>query len=335
MKRLGLGILTAFLAFLVTATPVYAIALPDATPSIDSKYVYRNVLETGDMLFLIYENTPYATVPAVGYRTAYVWRLIDTDGTTELAQALGYEYNDSGYGFNVISFYLTAAQVTAKGIAWGDALFLRLSGTPAAFTTPPVYQYSVVAGDYSGYTTTTDVQLDIATKIRTIAADLNNKWGLSTTTVLLDDSETTIILSLYGQSFFRGAVYGIQAMAPSLFPLVISDVDTTLRTWTTNYTSALAEQMTGNPIGTAIEAGKNFLDVDYNLLGLILAIGVCVVLVVGNWMIARQGDLWKGGIESAAQLVIFARIGLMGFGELCLVAALCWIYVSAKLWRMI
>lgn len=336
IKKFAVSLALALTAIVVTVVPALAIALPDSAPTIQSINVFRNILETGDMGFFIYENTPYAVPPTdFGYGSAYVWRLIDTDGTTELAQALGYEYHDDGYGFNVIHFYLSAANVTSLGVAWQDALFLRLSGTPAAFVTPPVYNFSISSSDYSSYTATADVKSAIADLIRIMAADLNNDWALSSTTTLLDDSETGVVLSVYGQAFFRGAIFGVQSMAPAVFPLVISDVNVTPRTWTTNYTTALAAQSMGTDIDGAVAAGETLLDVSYNLFGLLLVLGMCIVLIVGNWMVSGNGSLWKGGVEAAAPLVISARLGMLGFGELGLIAAICWLYVSAKLWRMI
>ncbi len=336
LKGLGLAIISAVLVILLIATPVLAvyIALPTSTPAINSKNIYRNVLETGDFLIILKENTPYASVPAIPYREAFVWRLIDTDNATELAQALGYSYNGDGYGYNVVSFYLSEAETTNLTIAWGDLLKLRLSGTPIAFASPPIYQYDITSGDYSSLTATADVKVAVAALIIELAHDLDVRWGLSALYSLLSDSETGTVLSLLGQAFFRGAIYGVQSMAPAAFPLTLSDVNVTDRTWDTEYSSNLSAQNTGNYIGTALNAGATFLDSNYNLFGLLLVVGIVFVLISGHWYLAG-GNIMRGLVEASPALVIGSRIGIMGMGELGLIAAIAWLYSCAKLWRMI
>jgi len=334
VRKLGISLISALLAILALATPALAIALPDSSPTIISKDVFRNVLETGDFLVIIEENTPYASTPAVTYPEAFVWRLIDTDGSTELVQALGYTTNADGYGYNVISFYLSAAEVTALGISWQDGLFLRLSGTPTAFATPPMYNFSIVTSDYSSLTATADVKTAIAALIIDMANDLNVAWGLATADSLLVETETSTVLSLDGQAFFRGAIYGVQSMAPLAFPMTISDVDVEDRIFTTDYADNLSVQHSGNYIGTGLSAGATFLDSSYNLFGLLLVLGICFVLIFGHWYLTG-GNVMRGLVESAPALVIGTRIGLMGMGELGLIAAIALLYSVAKMWRMI
>lgn len=338
MKKIIASLILAVSIIAGHSIPALAIAAPDSAPSVLSSdiHVYRNSLETGDMLIVFRENTPYATTPTdFTYPQAFVWRLIDTDGTTEIAQALGYVYNESGFGYNVISFYLSAAEFTAAGLAWGDALFLRLSETPAAFASPTYWTFAIPAGAYSSLTVTADVKAAIAAQVLAFATQLDTNWGLSGTTSLLSDSETGTVLSLYGQAFFRGAIFGVQSLAPAAFPLIIENINTDPRMWSANYSSALAAQMAGTSLETAFTAGETFLDVGYNLFGLLLVIGMIIFLVICNWMLAGSGSVWRGFIDAGGVLVIGSRLTLIGLGEVGLVAAICWIYVSAKQWRMI
>lgn len=328
--RVGMFLLIA-IALLAPYTPAYAISTPDSTPTVVKINIWRNVLETGDTAIFVYENTPYATTPTdYNYSDAFVWRLIDTDGTTELAQATGYNYNERGYGYNVISFYFDAASAPA----WEGLYTIRLSGTPAAFTSPPQYSFSVVTADYSSLTATADVKLDIAARILEIAADLDNQWGLSTTYSLLSETEASTTLSIYGQAFFRGAIYGVQAMAPSVFSINITDISTTDRTWASTYVTALSNQYTGTYIGEAFDSGKGFFDVDYNLMGTLILLVIMAGIVFLHWRVGG-GNIWRGLIESCPPVVIASRIGLFGLGEIALVAAIGWLYISAKVWKLI
>lgn len=338
MKRIGLGILTALLGIVALATPALAtyIALPDSTPTIEEVYQFRNVLETGDWLIVFKENTPYASVPtALAYTQAYIWRLIDTDNTTELAQAQGYSYHESGYNYNIISFYLDSGNVTAKAMTYGtDILNLRLSGTPVAFASPPVYNYPIPITSYSSLTATAAVKAALSTLIIELATDLNTEWALAAAYYLTDDVETGTFLSIYGQTFFRGAIYGLQAMAPDAFEVKITDINTTARTWTTAYITSLETQYAGNYLGQALSKGETLLDVDYNLFGLLLSLGMVIVIIFTHWWLRKSGNIWTGITESIPQLVILTRMGVFGLGELCLIATVSWMFVSAKIWRV-
>lgn len=330
--RLTIIIIAVLISSFILATPAYAhIDIPDSAPTVESIDCYRNVLETGDFFILVYENTPYEETPDIDYSDAFIWRLMDTDGTIELAQALGYDYNENGYGYNVISFYFSAEDAPT----WEDDYYLTLSGTPSAFESPPEYTFEISHADYSALIDTDAVKTAIAARIITMAADLDNKWGLNETTSLLLEVETGTVLSIYGEAFFRGAIYGIQAMAPDIFRLVISDITAlTDREWGEEYTTNLTTQYSGTYLDPALEAGKSFFNLDYNFMGMLITLIICAGLIFATWYLSG-GNLWKGFIESAAPLVICTRMALFGMGELGLIAAVGWLYVSAKLWKIV
>ena len=317
--------------FIISGTPVYAdTADPDSTPTIQNFNVYRNLLETGDWLLVIYANIPYGTLPSTPVTSTFIWRMIDIDGVTELGDTVGYAYNDDGYGYNVYSMYWSAAEVTANGMIWNTAYGVRLSGNPAVFDTPPTYNYTIAIGDYSTLTVTADVQVELGARILDIAADLDNKWGLSGTTSLLTQADAGTVLSLSGEAFFRGAIFGIQAMAPTIFSVIIRNLNIVDRTWTDNYTLNLTAQWGGTWVDTARAAGQALFGTDYDLLSIIMLLAMSVGLLIGNIMLT--GDHWNGMVDVAVFFVIGARLAMFDFAFLLLIAALCWIYISAKVW---
>ena len=342
LRAAGVAVLAmALTGWFVPQSAAALIAYPDSDPTVIQFNAYRNVLETGDFIVIIYENTPYTTAPEVNYSEAYIWRMYDTDGTTELAQATGYNYNSSGYGYNVVGFYFSAAELATLGIAsypvyWELPYVFRLSGTfgTDTFLIPRNYNFNIGASDYSSLTDTDEVKTAIAQRIIDIATDLNNRWGLTTDYELTYSSETGTTLSIYGQSFFRGAIYGIQAIAPSIFPLAISSVDVDARTWTTAYVTSLEAQYAMTYLEAAFAAGEGFFDVSYNLMGILLIIGVCAFIIVCNWQLAG-GNLWRGVLGASGIVIIGTRLTLVPLGETGLIIALCWLYVSAKVWRVI
>lgn len=330
---MALGAVVALSAWLANpATVVQAIELPDGTPTVEKINAYRNVLETDDFFIIVYENTPYDSYPGTPYSEAFVWRLIDTDGETELAQALGANYNDYGYGYNVIGFYLSADD--APDGYWETPYYITLSGTASAFDVPPKYTFNMNVSDFSVIEDSDLVKAEISQRILDLAADLDVRWELLAGYTLLDETETGSKLSIYGQAFFRMAIYGLQAMAPDAFPFSITNIDTALREWDDTYVSELETQHAGTYLEDAETAGKEFFNVSYNLMGMLIIALICAVIIGANWYLAG-GNLWRGMVDSAPPLVIGSRIAMFGLGEVCLFAAVCWLYISAKIWRVI
>ena len=319
--------------FLVSATPVYAdTSDPDSPPTVESLDVYRNLIEEGDWLLLIYANIPYSTLPDTPVTQTFIWRLMAADGVTELGSTVGYSYHDDGYGYNVFSMYWTASEVTANGMVWATPYIVKLSGNPAVFDIPKTYNYNLGAGDYTILTATADVQAELAVKILTIGAELNTAWGfIGTDFNLLNETDTGTVLSLYGEAFFRGAILGLQAMAPAIFSVIIRNLDVVDRIWTDNYSVNLTTQWSGTWIETSTEAGKALFGTTYDMLSIIMLLAMCVGLLIGNIMIS--GDHWNGLTDVALLAIIGARLSMYDFAFLLLMMALVWIYISAKIWN--
>lgn len=330
MKWLARGIISLIILLsLLFTLPALAISLPDSAPSIDGLEIYRNVLEADDMFIFFKEKTPYtAPTTTMDYSQAYVWQLYDTTDTTELARAVGYDYAYYGYNENIIGFYFSAADAPA----WGAAYFLKLTGTPAAFGTPPTYQFPIEASDYSSLTDQDDVQVAISNQVIEWAEDLNTDWSLASTDYLTVSASTGQALSLEGETFFRGAIYGIQSLAPYCFQLQTMDVTSTDRTWTDNYTTNLGNMYSGTYLQDAIDAGNTGLGSGYNLFGLLGLLAMLVILI--GACIYVGGDIWGSLVIIAGPLVIGGRMAMIGLGELGFVAALSWLWISGKIWKV-
>lgn len=337
MKKLRpILLLMLLIGLLCSSSPVYAdTANPDSTPTIEQFNLYRNMRETGDMLLLVYANIPYASVPDTPVTETFIWSMLDTDNVTELGSTIGFAYNlsthqDDGYGYNVYSMYWDAGNVTALGITWGTGYTVRLSGNPAVFDTPPIYNYTISASDYSSLTVQADVRTELGNRILDIANDLDIKWGLSASYSLITELETGRALSLYGEAFFRGAIYGVQSLAPGIFSVVIRVIEVVERTWDPEYSENVTEQWEGTWVETAQEAGKALFGTDYDLLSIIMLLAMSGLLLIGN--LKLTGDSWNALIDVTVFGVIGARLGMYDLAFLILVAAMCWIYISAKIW---
>lgn len=322
-----------FIACVVTlllASTAYAIDLPDDDPSIENIDAYRNILETGDMLVIVYENTPYEDTPDEPYSESFIWRMYDTDEETELAQAVGADYFEYGYGYNIISFYFDADDAPT----WEQAYPIVYTGTATAFAEPPEYNFVMASPDYSSITDTELVKVAIAERIIEIALDLNIKWGLSTTYFLTDEFETGTRLSVYGQSFFREAIYGCQGMAPTAFPFSLGSITNEDREWTDAYADELAGIYTGTSLEDPITAGEELLDVDYNLMGMLIILGLIVMIIFAHWYLGSN-NRWTGLVESAPAIVIGTRVGMMGMVEASFITALLFLYIVGRTFKVI
>lgn len=330
MKFLRIGtVLAVLLAVAAFATPAYAdMPNPDATPEVIKVNVYRNLLETGDRLYLIYANIPYETEPDLPVTQAFIWRLYAMDGTTELGSTVGYAFVNGGYGYNLYSMYFD----NTSGVTWNLEYPLRLYGNPIAFDTPPTYNFAVPTSAYSTLSDTEDEQAELAARILEIATDLNAKWGLSVDYSLLSEMGGSTVLSVYGEAFFRGAIYGLQAMAPTVFCFIITDVTAGDREWELAYTENLTNQWSGTWIETAQEAGKALFSLDYDLMSFILLLGMCVGILAANIMLT--GDAWNGTIDMSVVLILGARLGIYDLGFLGLLAAICIIFIGIKIWGL-
>lgn len=325
------GVAGILLLCFTAAVPVNADqADPDSTPTVEDINVYRNLLETGDRLYLIYANTPYATTPDVNFPHAFVWRLFDTDNTTELGSTVGYAYGDAdGYGYNVFSMYFAASD----NLTWEENYILRLSGNPSVFDVPPYYDYPVSISDYTTLTDSDDNQDALAVRILELAHQLDIRWGLDTDYSLLLETEAGTVLSIYGESFFRGAIYGVQALAPNAFRLVVGDLDATDRTWDTEYAENLTEQYAGTWIEPAKTGGGTMFGVGYDLMSIILSMVCAAMLIWGNMKITS--DHWNALIDVSILLVTFPYIDLIPLSFTALVCAIFAIYEGTRVKSMV
>ncbi len=327
MKR-WLNILTlATILVLSFAQPVYAdTANPDSPPSVDQKYVYRNLLETGDVLYVWYANIPYATPPSTPVTETFIWRLYD--GAILLGSTVGSAYQKGGYGYNVYSMYFD--NTTAP--TWGSTYDLHLNGNPTVFLSPPEYLFQINASAYTSLTDQVDTQVALATTILALATDLNTQWALAAAYYLTEEGTAATILSLYGQAVFRSAIYGLQGMAPALFEYVIGDINAPDRTWATTYSDNLTNQWAGTWVQTAQEGWKLFFGVTWDLGSLLLILFLAGLAVLGSVMISK-GNIWGALIDASVVLVAATRMGLLNHVTMAAIAAVCLIYIGLELFH--
>ncbi|GEM_PF-6568392 len=191
--------------------PALAVAAPDLM-EIQDVEVFRHLLEDDDYLVIITYNIEYTVLPSETADNLFIIRLMD--GVTELGSNMPYPYINYGYGIGCMSLYWDAATAPT----WGTLYDVRLEGNPLMFAPPlaPII-YTLQAGDFVA-STDPDVQKTfLASRIRSIADDMQTLFGAGYE--MLDSTDSGTYLSALGEYYFYGAVPGIQVMCPELFIL--------------------------------------------------------------------------------------------------------------------
>ncbi len=221
----------------------------------------------------------------------------------------------------------------AEGLLWDPiaGYTLRLNESPLTFLAPVTFDYPINSVDYSATVITTEVQAELALDILLIAHDLDVQWAFSPPNSLINDDETGRTLSIFGQAYFRGTIFGLQALAPSLFPLAVTEIDLADRTWTDAYIATLETQYAGTWVQTAKDAGADMFDTTGDLVSTLMVMGGVIALFVGNTQLTNNH--WDAALDVSLLLVISAKLGFYGLGYLGLIVAICWIYTGMRLFK--
>lgn len=303
MKRLGITAIMVVVIVLAFATPALAyLAAPDSPMTFPSVRVFQNTVEDGDVAIIFEYNIPYSSYPDTPASLSIVFRCYSPDGTTLLNTATPYNFTlfeTHGYGHGVGVFYFPASE----NLSWGGAYILNIQQLPLHYNPTDSISYTLVSADYSSATLQADSQYDVYNYLLGICDEFQDYYpdvGLKSTT------DTAIVLSAYGEAYFRGAIPGLQLICPQLF-LVQTYVPEPMTT--ENYTMALGEQYKERLLGTDIERGAERLG-DY------FGVGGYFVLAVLTFGLALAAPIWTSrrgwgiepGLAVAAAIVICASL---------------------------
>lgn len=317
-RHLLLAIPLSLLLCALIASPILAADPPDSI-SIDSVYVNRNLLETGDQLYYALYDIPYTVLPDEDIDDLFIFQLTDTDGVTELGANEAYPYNDQGFGKGVISFYFNADDAPA----WGLNYFIRIQGKPGFFATPPDQTFIINASDYTAAITQEDNQDEVKRNIITICRTLESEWSPIT---LLTEIETGTVFNTYGEEYFRNSIYAIQGMCPELFETQVMNPDYTERTWNTTQQTTYESRMQGTTWGNGIQGLSDIFDMDFNVIASLPLLAAAILCI---YAAVKMNGKPEAGFACTALLVILG--GFMGWTAFALIAissALCFLYIA-------
>jgi hypothetical protein len=303
---------------LATAIPVYADPADPDSMDIYAIYANRNLLETGDMLIVFHYDIAYTVLPTEAANQNFIFRLIDTDGTTELGAVRPYPYEDLGYNQGCSSFYFDADDAPT----WGETYTIQIAGNPVKFTVPPVENFTIATSDYTSSTDQDDNQSELAGHILDIAADLEVAW----TATLTDAGDTGTVLYGAGETYFRSAVIGLQGVAPSLFIVQVGDPDYTRQSWGTNQATTYEARYNGTWIQAGINAVAGLFHLsDISLSSIIVLIAVVALVILSSYYVQTP---IPGLRASFCAIFCGGVMGWLGMEIVAVITILCGLYLG-------
>lgn len=322
VKRL-LALPLAVVILLAGTSPVLAAdpASPDIF-TIDDVYAVTNVAAEGDVLVVFKYTISYDSgQPSTPANQLFHFRLMDTDGETQLGAVEPYAYNNSGYdmGYSGLYFDVTSAP------DWESAIQLKMLGNPQYWDSPPEVNYNLEATDYSQLESQAENQDLLGNWIIDVSQELEVDWSTKLTT----ETQSGSILNNTGASYGTGTITGLQTFAPDIFAVQQGVVDTDRRGWTTDEADSWGAQWEGTVIGSSLDGLQELFSLDWMILTSIITMVLCVGVFV--W-----GFLWMNDNQAAmvANGHILAGSTTMGFLHPAFLAAIVLIYglIFAFMW---
>ena len=269
-------------------TPVFAIGNPTSVNILEAA-VFTGLWETGDRLVYIRYNVDYSPVPTEDASDTWLAMWINGAGTP-VVRPLNY------YQHNIISIYLTAAQVTTYTFTWGTNYWIRVSGSPSIFTLVEgtnMRTTMLVVGDYKSLS-------DAGVYFLGQAQILENSWGI-------DLVGSYGKLNTTGSTYFREAIPNLEDALPEIFTEIV-DIPTATRGNFTKAGQTSFASHTGPNLSAAMTAIGTWLGTTGGWMGFYSMIMVMGVFAAG--MFAATKIPVAGLFGAVAILGLWAYLGL-------------------------
>jgi len=307
---------------LATAAGVFATDPPTSTPTISDVKANVNLIDSGDVLIYGLYNIPYGVedLPPDDASKTYLIRLMGTDGTTQIGVVRPFPRFDSGYNKGVYGFYFSAAD----NLTTDQPYIIRISQNPAFFDSPLAYDTEMPLSAWTSANTQALNQLELTLNILSLAEDME---AAHDATLLESSVGGTVLSDPTGETYFRGAIYGIQAMAPSLFLVQSLTWDTDDRDWETTEFDDYGTRFSGYFIGTAADNTSATFGLETPMfMGLIFALPVIVGAVVVSSIKFKKAE--PGFLVSSLVLILVALMGWIDIALFALVFQMMAMYIG-------
>jgi len=318
-----MAILLVAVGILIAAiTPVFATDPPTSNPVIVEVKGNVCLIEPGDVLLYGLYNIPYNVedLPDDDASKTYIIRLIDTDGETQLGAIRPFPMFDNGYNPGAFGFYFSAAD----NLTTDQSYIIRISQSPAFFDSPQSYDTEIPLSAWTSASTQAANQLELTLNIISLAEDLE---AAHDETLLESSVGGTVLSDPTGETYFRGAIYGLQAMAPDLFLVQSLTWDTTDRDWETTEFDSYGERFSGTFIGTAAENTSATFGLETpTFMGLIFALPIIAGAVILSSIKFKKAE--PGWLVSSLVLILVALMGWIDIALFAFVFQLMAMYIG-------
>lgn len=287
MKRVFIITMAVLAVMFLVASPALAyLSPPTSAMSIQTAKVFRNLAVDGDVGIFFHYRIPYDTYPTEASATdSIAFRLYDTDGVTLLTSNTPYvfaSFATNGYGDGLSMFYFS----DNLSITWDAAYKITIEGLPAYYDPiPSPAVHLLTSADFSDAVTQAANRAELYTYIIGICDTFKTIYS---EVILKSSTDSGVVLSEYGESYFRSAMLGIQNMCPQLFfaqsyiPQVMA---------VEPYDLSLPETYAVRLVGTDIYRGAERLGDEigvtahfmFAIITFVAAIGICIFTMKKGW----------------------------------------------------
>jgi hypothetical protein len=213
MNRVLRATILAVVFLAVVALPVYGFLTNPTSMEIKSARAFRNLAENGDIAIVFHAKEAFASYPTTPASSTIMYRLNSSNGTL-MKTASPYVFSlfeNYGYGDAVSIFYFAPSE----NCTWGGAYNINILGLPAYFTGLLDVNYSLTTADWNtAAIDTTTQQEEMRDYIFGLCDDFQ---GIYPDVPLKTTTDGDISLSVYGESYFIGAIPGLNSLCPQLF----------------------------------------------------------------------------------------------------------------------
>jgi len=307
------------------------IANPDSI-TLSSCKVFQNIYETGDTLFIFYQNVAYAAVPTEAASTAFNNSIYNTAGTTLIASRPINRYN-----YSINSIYFTAAQTTASLTA-NSAYVVRVNGNPTLFAqTEGVTMDTITLNPVSDwFTSATAVNQPL---LQAYMITVVEQYETDSAQTLLVSVPTTFgfAINTTGTILVLEAIPGLSTPLPTLFQYASNNTPITPTTGTGTYETELnIHDQLGATTENAFKGlesklfGKNIATVDGRLVAFMWLF--LFVITVASIIFMNGGDTGVAIVLSIPILLLGVSVGAMQLGLFFILMTIVVVYLGYQLW---
>lgn len=278
-----------------------------------SLIVTRHNVEADDFLVAFDYNIEYASLPDDPADDTYIFRLMSVNATSQMGSVVPYPYFNDGYNHGLSGFYFSAADAPT----WGEEYVLRICGNPAFFADPPELNFTLTTDDYSTAANQTASQAVLADYVVDVIEGLEIQYD----TTLTAQMESDTILNGVGEAYVRGALPGVQVLAPSLAFIQSVPVVYDTRTWQTTQATTYEQRYDGTSFSRALNSIGGFMGgidgsmvfASFFLVGGVGAIGASAIMfrTATHGLIAAALILLVGTLLGAVPMALTAIIALV------------------------